>query len=992
MKFVSLRVRGFGALPAGEYRFGDRTLVLEGNAAGKSTLAAALRAALYGLPDDRRSQRVITDHEALRPWRGDDFAISLELEAGGARFIVERDFGRQGGAGRLAVYDDRRVEVTEKFLAGKGRDNVGPLLAGVGPQEFERAVLAGESAWGRWDTADTGGLVDLLGRAVTAGGGGGTAAAALAACDEALRAYPGVTLAGPGLVDNEIKRLNERLDRGRARAGELERELQERRAELTGLAQRRGELEALDGELRSNRRRLLLVQAAAARRELAARSQIEEELARAQARADELAPLAGFPAEREEGLAKLAERAAQLRAQARFEQRRGEEKIAPQLAKVEQEAARVGPAAPDGETEALAADLGAARERVQALAEVEGQLAALRERIAESGESPELMARLHAGLPRLAETERQFLHEQQRVEFELAENERRRVEEETQLRRDMREWERAAARARRRRLLGGAVALLGVLTAVAAQWSGLRDSLPLPLEALLAAGASLSIAGLLAAVTAHRRAAALEQRRALQGEQRLARLALDREGDAGRDTVRRERLVAMEPVVLGRDAACGEPRGEFLQLYRRYDAFRNRFDAWFRLRERAAVERAELDRLLTRLAPQLSGGTPAGAEEDAALLLERGDAELRRRRQAARLRDELASLSALLAGAEAEQARLTAEAERVGADAALLLQSLPAACRLEGEGADAAVDPAALLARDPRAAAQWFSTMAAEARELERLRARTIPELEGRLGALPPGADSRAVLEAVARELGPASAVGGGLDDGEPAVANAGDLIAAGERLRRRRDALAAQVEAQARELAEFERRRREEAPRLSAEMEAAADALDRALRYRDAVTLARVEIERLGAEVYHQWALRLEEDAALLVARLCPEITALAFTPELDYRVTLADGRLLSSALAERQLSAGQRDQIVLAIRLALSRFLGRAGDPLPLVLDDPFARYDDQRFARAMRVLCEEVPAQQIILMTTQAVRLSWLAQADPEAAAGWSRLDLP
>lgn len=149
--------------------------------------------------------------------------------------------------------------------------------------------------------------------------------------------------------------------------------------------------------------------------------------------------------------------------------------------------------------------------------------------------------------------------------------------------------------------------------------------------------------------------------------------------------------------------------------------------------------------------------------------------------------------------------------------------------------------------------------------------------------------------------------------------------------------------------------------------------------------------IAKHAGDVYGRWAATLDAEAARLATRLCPEIAGVAFSPELDYVVTLADGRRLDAARADRQLSRGVRDQLVLAVRLALARFLARPGDPLPLLLDDPFAHYDDVRFRRGMSVLAEEASGHQIILLTCQAERQRWLREVAPESCAAWTRLEI-
>src|SRR5512134_2071942 len=69
MKLLRLKVDGFGALK-GEFAFdpGRVTLLVDDNERGKSTLLAAIAAALYGLEDNKRTHRVLTPLDRWRPW------------------------------------------------------------------------------------------------------------------------------------------------------------------------------------------------------------------------------------------------------------------------------------------------------------------------------------------------------------------------------------------------------------------------------------------------------------------------------------------------------------------------------------------------------------------------------------------------------------------------------------------------------------------------------------------------------------------------------------------------------------------------------------------------------------------------------------------------------------------------------------------------------------------------------------------------------------
>ena len=66
------------------------------------------------------------------------------------------------------------------------------------------------------------------------------------------------------------------------------------------------------------------------------------------------------------------------------------------------------------------------------------------------------------------------------------------------------------------------------------------------------------------------------------------------------------------------------------------------------------------------------------------------------------------------------------------------------------------------------------------------------------------------------------------------------------------------------------------------------------------------------------------------------------------------------------QMLSKGTVDQIYLALRLALVRVFSNSGESIPMLLDDPFANYDDDRLRNALELLREVSKTNQIILFT--------------------------
>ena len=111
MKLRSLDLAGFGRLANAHFSFADGLTVVYGpNEAGKSTVAAAIVASLYGIPRGQKEDR--------RPWTGEAYATTLHYElADGRRFEVRRDYLRD--AKGVHIYDADGNDVAAQVAVGK---------------------------------------------------------------------------------------------------------------------------------------------------------------------------------------------------------------------------------------------------------------------------------------------------------------------------------------------------------------------------------------------------------------------------------------------------------------------------------------------------------------------------------------------------------------------------------------------------------------------------------------------------------------------------------------------------------------------------------------------------------------------------------------------------------------------------------------------------------------------------------------------------------
>jgi DNA repair exonuclease SbcCD ATPase subunit len=193
--------------------------------------------------------------------------------------------------------------------------------------------------------------------------------------------------------------------------------------------------------------------------------------------------------------------------------------------------------------------------------------------------------------------------------------------------------------------------------------------------------------------------------------------------------------------------------------------------------------------------------------------------------------------------------------------------------------------------------------------------------------------------------------------------------------IQKRRTELRLQVE-------EVSRRYHQSHPEKSAQQERAGQALERARGFKAAVELARATITEVATATHRRWAEFLNERVKALLDVFGTGIEQVRFGDDLDFSVRLTGGQQVPRGRADQQLSAGARDQLYLATRLGISEFLSRGREPLPLLLDDPFATSDDTRARAGMRLLIERfAPGHQVIVLTCHRGRYQAMRAQDAE-----------
>ncbi len=156
---------------------------------------------------------------------------------------------------------------------------------------------------------------------------------------------------------------------------------------------------------------------------------------------------------------------------------------------------------------------------------------------------------------------------------------------------------------------------------------------------------------------------------------------------------------------------------------------------------------------------------------------------------------------------------------------------------------------------------------------------------------------------------------------------------------------------------------------------------LAKATDFGKACELAHGEMANIAEQVYTQWAMALNERVNRILPLVNNRYSEVALSPELEISVFSKEaGRRLETREVQH-LSKGARDQLLLAMRIAIAEYLSAHVGNLPLALDEPFAHWDDQRFVEGMRFLTRLSETHQVILLSCHSWRYAQLRETAPE-----------
>lgn len=130
-----------------------------------------------------------------------------------------------------------------------------------------------------------------------------------------------------------------------------------------------------------------------------------------------------------------------------------------------------------------------------------------------------------------------------------------------------------------------------------------------------------------------------------------------------------------------------------------------------------------------------------------------------------------------------------------------------------------------------------------------------------------------------------------------------------------------------------------------------------------EALQLAEETLSELAGDIRNAAGTYINKEASRMISEITNHAyDSLSAGQSYDIMLNSKDG-MISVA----DMSAGTADQVYLAVRLATIRFIAGEDDPLPLILDDSFNLYDDDRLAASLSFLAKGYHGQ-VMIFTCQ------------------------
>src|SRR5215831_1545357 len=299
MKIERLIIDGFGKLCKKQIRFSrDRVnLLIEENEFGKSTIAEAISACLFGIARGRTTSDKLAGIDAKQPLGGGQYKIAAEISVQNRRFRITRDFESES-VQILDLYSG--TDITPDFITKKGAPQIGEKLIGLSRDQFQQTCFIGHHSLIHTEAGPD--LKRVFEQIASSSHESKTAAQAISALQKGLDRLPGATMGATLKVDTEIRRLQLKIDGIKSTLTTLENNRKLHEADVSKLSA----LQTAIASRRQQKAELESLRLAAYARELDARvseqNQILEDISRLTVERNRLGDLEAFPAALNENL------------------------------------------------------------------------------------------------------------------------------------------------------------------------------------------------------------------------------------------------------------------------------------------------------------------------------------------------------------------------------------------------------------------------------------------------------------------------------------------------------------------------------------------------------------------------------------------------------------------------------------------------------------------------------------------------------------------
>lgn len=157
MKIIRCHIENFGKFSdfTKEFDVNSKNVICEDNGWGKSTLAAFIKAMLYGFDNDTKKDTYENERKRFNPWQGGVYGGQLIFEAGGKVYEASRVFGAKEKDDVFVLKDEATGLSCDDYSSRLGEE-----LFGLDSKSFSRSIFVSQNAC---DTSVTDGISAKLG-------------------------------------------------------------------------------------------------------------------------------------------------------------------------------------------------------------------------------------------------------------------------------------------------------------------------------------------------------------------------------------------------------------------------------------------------------------------------------------------------------------------------------------------------------------------------------------------------------------------------------------------------------------------------------------------------------------------------------------------------------------------------------------------------------------------------------------------------------------